>query len=74
MAMITGARLVPAVNHGASSTPPAPLVPENKHASIHFLSASDKEDASKRKPADSDVPQSEMDTFHRKSALIGCFE
>lgn len=48
MAMITGARVVPAVNHGASSTLPAPPVPENKYASIYLLSASDKEDASKR--------------------------
>lgn len=65
MAMITGARGLPAVNHGASSTLPAPLVPENKYASIYLLSASDREDASKRprrKTADSDVPQSQMDT------------
>lgn len=68
MAMITGARVVPAVNHGASSTLPAPLVPENKYATVYLLSASDKEDASKRprcKSADSDVPQSEIDTFQQ---------
>lgn len=47
MAMITGAHVVPAVNHVASSTLPAPLVPENKYASVYLLSAGDQEAASK---------------------------
>lgn len=49
MAMITGARVVPAVNHVASSTLPTPPVPENKYASIYLLSAGDQEAASKSK-------------------------
>lgn len=44
MAMITGARVVPAVNH-VVSTLPTPLAPENKYASVYLLSAGDQEAA-----------------------------
>lgn len=46
--MITGARVVPAVNHVASSTLPTPLKPENKYASIYLLPVGDREAASKK--------------------------
>lgn len=64
MEMITGARVVPAVNHVASSTLPTPLMPETKYASIYLLSAGDQEAASKKPHCQSScmVSQSESDS------------
>lgn len=70
MGMITGERVVPVVNHVASSTLPTPLVPENKYANIYLLSVADQRGCKQKAPLSKRTypysymfSQSETDTF-----------